>query len=136
MLTTIAIGMNVSSENDFDNSKTNQIPFYATIEFTLYEGEGCSCDELQDILIFADGQDNDHDVGAYTDDRGYCYLELEIDSTYRISIQDENYQNVLFDVLIVDDQEFIFHLTKDEVSVPQEITVSNSIIKQPQLISK
>lgn len=136
LLTSIAIGMLNRNTEKIDEYKANTSAFYAIVEFTLYEGEGCACDELQDILIFADGQDNDHDVGAYTNDRGYCYLELEIDSTYRISIQDENYQNVLFDILIVDDQEFTFHLTKNDGSVPKDLTVSRTIIEETELISK
>jgi hypothetical protein len=135
MLNNLAIGVfNTDMENNI--STTSVGSFNATIEFTLYEGEGCGCDELQDILIFADGQDNDHDVGAYTDYRGYCSLELEIDSTYRISIDDEDYQSVLFDILIVDDQVFTFHLTKSEVSVPQDLIVSRTVVEGRQLYSK
>jgi hypothetical protein len=135
-LSTIAIGTYSKSINDSPISKLNSGDFYGKIEFWLYEGEGCACDELQDVYIFADGQDTDHDIGNYTNYRGYSSLELEIDSTYRISIQDDNYQNVLFDVLIVDDQVFTFHLTKEKVSDPEDLTISKSIVAEPQLFSK
>lgn len=136
LLTTITLGMYNKNGDYLNNNTISETQFFAIVEFTLYEGEGCGCDKLQDILIFADGLDTDHDVSGYTDDQGYCSLELEIDSTYRISIQNEDYQNVLFDFIVVDDQSFTFHLAKEEVSVIQDLIVSKTNIGGPELFSK
>lgn len=135
LFSTIALGMHNKNAYLLDNSVSNKTQFFAIIEFTLYEGEGCGCDHLQDILIFADGLDTDHDELAYTDDDGYCLMELEIDASYRISIQDEDYQNILFDFIVVDDQTFTFHLIKEEVSRSHELTDSGRNIPQPEHIS-
>ena len=108
----------------------NKTDFFAEIELILYEGEGCGCAPLEGILIFALGHENDHNDSAYTDENGSCTLVLEIDERYRVMINEEDYENALFDFLVVGDQDFTFHLKEIEVSVSQDISESYKILQK------
>ncbi len=90
---------------------------FMNITFTVYEGTGCGCVPLRGVPINASGRDTDHNASALTDDNGQCTLALEYSKTYRISIEAPEFEHVLFDVLIVDHQQFAFHLKEVEVSV-------------------
>jgi len=128
LLTSMVVGTFNERRNQLNKSQADQTVFYAEIEFTLFEGEGCGCFPLADVLIFAAGQDTDHNDSGYTDEEGYVVLELEIDSTYRVMIMDDDYNDVLFDFLVVDDQFFIFHLEEAVVSISQELTIPINIV--------
>ncbi|MDH7517053.1 MAG: hypothetical protein QHH19_01730 [Candidatus Thermoplasmatota archaeon] len=101
--------------------------FTAQISFTLYEGTGCGCSPIPDAQITAFGLDVDHNDSGITDDDGICILELEINGNYRVEIQAENYQIILFDFLVIDDQNFVFHMQEDEGSSNAVSTVSNNM---------
>jgi len=101
--------------SDLKSQKTTQVMntqtnFYANITFNVYEGEGCGCAPLQGISLNATGRDTDHSTSGVTDDNGNCILPLEYDKTYRISIQAVDYESVLFDFIVLDNQWFSFHM--------------------------
>lgn len=92
--------------------------FYANITFNVFEGEGCGCVPLRGVPLNATGRDTDHSTSGVTDDDGKCILQMEYDKTYRVSILQENYESVLFDFVVIDDQTFSFHMKEIEVSTP------------------
>jgi hypothetical protein len=96
----------------------NNVPtdFYANITIRVFEGEGCECIPLRGVFINATGRGTDHLTSGLTDDNGSCVLQLQFDKTYRISIQTNNHESVLFDFLVLDDQPFAFNQKKVESS--------------------
>lgn len=62
--------------------------------------------------------DTDHNDSGFTDDNGLCILELEYDATYRVTLEIEAFQMVLFDFVVIDDQTFTFHMQKEDTSTP------------------
>jgi hypothetical protein len=92
--------------------------FYANITFNVYEGEGCGCIPLRGVPLTATGRDTEHSTSGITDDDGRCVLGLEYDKTYRVSILQANFESVLFDFVVIDDQTFSFHMKEIEVSIP------------------
>lgn len=108
-------------EKDKQNIKTtgNGIisEFYAEISFYLYEGEGCECQPVRFAPIIAQGLDTDHNASGETDSYGFVLLELEFDATYRITIETEVFETIIFDFIVIDDQTFSFHLQEEEVSI-------------------
>jgi len=108
--------------NSVQNNKTTPIrttlfDFYANITFNVYEGEGCGCVPLRGVPINATGRDTDHSTSGLTDDNGQCVLQLEYDKTYRVSMVEENHESVLFDFVVIDNQEFWFHMKVIETSI-------------------
>jgi len=91
--------------------------FYAAITIYVYQGEGCGCVPLRDIFIIANGRDTDHSASNITDQNGMCVLLLEYDKTYRLRIEQEDYESVLFDFIVIDDQMFSFHVKELETSL-------------------
>jgi len=130
LLTSMVVGTFDERSNQINKSQINQTVFYAEIEFTLFEGEGCGCFPVTDTLIFAEGQDTDHNDSGYTDEEGYVLLELEIDSTYRVMIMHDEYNDVLFDFIVVDDQYFSFHLEETVVSISQDSTIPSYSVRE------
>jgi hypothetical protein len=111
---------NVSNRGQFN--KTTPIgntltDFYANITFNIYEGEGCGCVPLRGVPINATGRDTDHSTSGLTDDNGKCVLQLEYDKTYRVSMQEKDHESVLFDFVVIDNQEFSFHMKVLETSI-------------------
>jgi hypothetical protein len=111
-----------SVSNSVQNNKTTTIyttlfDFYANITFNVYEGEGCGCVPLRGVPINATGRDTDHSTSGLTDDNGQCVLQLEYDKTYRVSMVEENHESVLFDFVVIDNQEFWFHMNVIETSI-------------------
>jgi len=92
--------------------------FYANITFNVFEGEGCGCVPLRGVPLSALGRDTEHSTSGITDDDGRCVLGLEYDKTYRVSIQQDNFESVLFDFVVIDDQTFSFHMKEIEISIP------------------
>jgi hypothetical protein len=92
--------------------------FYANITFNVFEGEGCGCIPLGGVPLTAIGRDTEHSTSGITDDDGRCVLGLEYDKTYRVNIQQDNFESVLFDFVVIDDQTFSFHMKEIEVSIP------------------
>jgi hypothetical protein len=95
-----------------------QSEFYAEISFYIYEGDGCACVPVRNAPIFAQGLDTDHNDSGFTDDDGLCILELEYDATYRVTLEMEAFQMVLFDFVVIDDQTFTFHMQEEDTSTP------------------
>ena len=95
-----------------------QSEFYAEISFYIYEGDGCACIPVRNAPIFSQGLDTDHNDSGFTDDDGLCILELEYDATYRVTIEIEAFQMVLFDFVVIDDQTFTFHMQEQDISTP------------------
>jgi hypothetical protein len=90
--------------------------FYAAITIHLYQGEGCGCVPLREVFINATGRDTDHSASNVTDQNGMCILFLEYDKTYRLRIEQKDYESVLFDFVVLDDQTFSFHVKEVETS--------------------
>ena len=88
----------------------SQTDFYANITFNVYEGEGCSCVPLRGGPLNATVRNTDHFTSGVTDDNGNCVLQLEYDKTYRVSIQAVDYEFVLLDFVVLDNQVFSFHM--------------------------
>jgi hypothetical protein len=99
-------------------SMSAPIEFYANITFNVFEGEGCGCVPLVEVAINATGRDTDHSAKGITDNNGTCVLRLEYDKTYRISIEKADHESVLFDINVIDDQTFAFHMKEVPVSIP------------------
>jgi hypothetical protein len=92
----------------------NQIFFDADLTFYIFEGEGCACEPIVGATFFAvGGEGNDSGV---TDEDGKCVLNLVINSEYRIYIEAEKFHRIIFDIEVLDDQTFKFHMAKKEVS--------------------
>lgn len=136
LLTSMVVGTFNERSNILNESQVNQTVFYAEIEFSLFEGEGCGCFPLPDTLIFAEGQDTDHNDSGYTDEEGFVLLELEIDSTYRVMIMHDDYNDVLFDFIVVDDQYFSFHLEETVVSISQDSTIPSYSVRETELYTR
>jgi hypothetical protein len=98
------------------NNGGNPIEFYAKISFTVFEGEGCACEPIPLTSISAYGRDTDHFDTNITDIYGFCVLELEYDATYRVTVEIEEFQKVIYDFKVLDDQPFSIHLQEIEES--------------------
>ena len=109
-------------------TKTPQHPqqtsFIAEITFQLWEDDGCGCSPIRNGTIIASGgEGSDENV---TNDEGSCVLLLEINAEYTVLIDAEGYQSIKFELLIVDDQYFAFHLSEiDESS--REIKINPNV---------
>lgn len=107
--------------NNVSDEKTppiimTQTDYYANITFYVFEGEGCGCVPLRAVPLNVTGRDTDHSTSGITDDNGKCILQLEYDKTYRVSIQQKDFESVLFDFVVIDDQVFSFHMKEREIS--------------------
>jgi len=116
------------------NNNSNQLTSYAQISFYVYEGGGCGCVPIINVSIYAYGLDTDHNDSGFTDEYGLCILELEYDHTYRVLIEDEEFQNILFDFYVLDDQTFAFHL--DEDSPTQNFPVLYNLLQRVEMAIK
>lgn len=130
VIASVAIGtaagitkLNMQKTNEMSNQQIqideNFAPasmFIAIINFQLYKGEGCACHPVNGASISALGLDIDDNDSAITDEDGFCSLELEINYNYRVTIEVEGYQTVMFDFHVVGDQDFTFHLQEVEES--------------------
>lgn len=138
LFTTMVIG-DFDEKNAIKNKHpVNQSLFFAEIEFYLYVGEGCSCDPIENVPIVAYGLDTDHNDSNITNEDGFCILELEIDSNYRVTIEDENeeFQTIMFDFLIVDDQTFTFHLQEVDDPVSQNFPLLHNLLQRIEMSIK
>ena len=104
--------------------------FYAEISFYTYEGEGCGCQPVRNAPIFAQGLDTDHSASNTTDDDGLCVLELEYDATYRVTIEVDAFQMILFDFVVIDDQTFTFHLQEEEESSTPNVLLLHNLLQK------
>jgi hypothetical protein len=109
--------------------------FYANITIHVYEGDGCECVPLGNVFINATGRDTDHLTSGTTDDNGSCILQLQFDKTYRVSIQDNGHESVLFDFLVLDNQPFSFNLKKIEGSSGM-ISLTHTLLQKIGLVKK
>lgn len=120
-------GITLQSEEK-DNG--NQLLFFAEITFNIFEGEGCACVPIPGAFIFAYGLDTDHNDSNITDDEGFCILELEYDHTFRVTIEAEGFQIVMFDFYVIDDQEFTFHMQEKEDSSSHNFPVLYNLLQR------
>jgi hypothetical protein len=108
-LTILSIGV-IANANNINNKENIAQPsfFDAEITFYIFTGEGCACTPIQGVSVSAyGGAGNESGV---TDIDGKCVLTLEINSEYDIYIQGEGLQEIYFEMNIIDDQTFTFHL--------------------------
>jgi hypothetical protein len=120
VLSTFAIGIAAEAvlmKNQKTNIK-NEISqpslFDAEITFTILVDDGCGCKPIEGAFIRAYGGSG-YEEGV-TDENGTLILHLEINAEYRVEINAEGYLSILFDFNIIDDQYFIFQMTKKESS--------------------
>ena len=108
-LTILSIGV-IANANNIQNKENITKPslFDAEITFYIFTGEGCACTPIQGVTVSAyGGAGNDSGV---TNIDGKCILTLEINSEYDIYIQGEGLQEIHYEMNIIDDQTFTFHL--------------------------
>lgn len=115
---------------EFQQKLTLDPRFYAQISFLISEGEGCGCIPMREVPIFAEGLTTDHNATGLTDDDGILILELEYDQQYRIHIDIEGFQRVLFDFVVIDDQAFTFHMKQKNTPVPINFPRITQLIQQ------
>lgn len=115
---------------DIQPQSTLDPRFFAQISFLLSEGEGCGCTPMREVPILAEGLTTDHNASGLTDDDGILILELEYDQQYRIHIDYEGFQRVLFDFVVIDDQAFTFHLKQKNTPVPINFPRISQLIQQ------
>jgi hypothetical protein len=120
----------ISGQKHVINSYNPQSLFFAEITFNLYEGTGCGCVPVPNASITAWGLDVDHNASGITDDNGKCILQLEINYNYRVTIEAEGFQTVMFDFLILDDQTFVFHLGEKGGSSLEEVSLFYNQIEE------
>jgi hypothetical protein len=101
-------------------------------------GDGCACDPIENVPIVAYGLDTGHNDSNITNDDGFCVLELEIDSSYTVTIDDvnEEYQIIIFDFLVVDDQTFKFQLQEIKDSIPQNFPLLYKLLQRIEMSIK
>lgn len=115
----VIIAANASHVSNYQKDSktgTSHIDFYANITFYVYQGEGCGCVPIRQLSLNATGRDTDHSASGVTDNNGKCVLQLQYDKTYRVSIQKKDFESVLFDFVVIDDQVFSFHMKELETS--------------------
>ncbi|MBW2966294.1 hypothetical protein KY342_04280 [Candidatus Woesearchaeota archaeon] len=136
--TTITIGGFDEEIAQKNKHPLNQSVFFAEIEFYLFVGDGCACDPIENVPIVAHGLDTSHTGSNITNEDGFCVLELEIDSNYRVTIDDvnEEYQIIMFDFLVVDDQPFTFHLQEIEDSISQNFPLLYNLLQRIEMSIK
>lgn len=109
MLTSTVVGLIANAEIIKENKNEYEpLLFDAEITFYILTGEGCGCDPIEGVLVSAYGGSGNE--SAVTDIDGKCVLNLEINSEYEIYIQKDNFLEIYFEMDIIDDQTFTFHL--------------------------
>ena len=138
LFTTMTIGGFDEEIAQKNKHPANQPLFFAQIEFTLVVGDACACDPIENVPIVAYGLDTGHNDSNITNEDGFCILELEIDSSYRITIDDvnEDYQIIIFEFLVVDDQPFTFHLQEIEDSSSQNFPLLYNLLHRIEMSIK
>jgi hypothetical protein len=104
---------NLYFQEKSDNVVQPQL-FDAEITFYLWEGDGCACEPIDGASFFAVGGEG-NDSGS-SDADGKCVLNLVINSEYRIYIEAEKFQRIIFDMEVVDDQTFNFHMKESKTN--------------------
>jgi hypothetical protein len=117
-----------------ENQSPNQLTSYAEISCYLYEGDGCQCNPVRFVEIYTYGLDTDHNDTNITDEDGFCILRLEYDQTYRVIIEVEEFEQIIMDFLVIDDQTFVFHLQEKEDSSTQPFSVIRNVIEHLRII--
>ena len=110
----VSLVVAVNAGNVAQNDPSTGRDYYAVISYQIFEGEGCECIPIIDVPITAFSRDSDHNDSNVTNDEGYLELQLHYDQVYRVSIQAEGFESVLYDFLVIDNQPFIFNLKKSE----------------------
>ena len=102
---------NIFLQQNTDNILQPQL-FDAQITFYLWEGDGCACEPIEGASFFAvGGEGND---SGFSDENGKCVLTMVINSEYRVYIEAEKFQRIIFDIEVIGDQTFNFHMKEDK----------------------
>jgi hypothetical protein len=127
---TVSLQTNDETPIDKDGNK-NPTPLtsYAEISCYLYEGDGCQCTPVRFVEIYTYGLDTDHNDSNITDENGFCILRLEYDQTYRVTIEVEEFEKILMDFLVIDDQTFVFHLQEEDDSSSQPFSFVRNLVE-------
>jgi len=128
-----AINIGTQQETTVQNKEKdngNHPLFFAEITFNIFEGTGCGCVPIPGASIASYGLDTDHNNSCITDDNGVCILEFEYDRTYRVTIEAEEFQMVLFDFLVIDNQIFTFHMQEKEDSSSHNFPVLYNLLQR------
>jgi hypothetical protein len=116
------------------NQNPNPLTSYAEISCYLYEGDGCQCIPVRFVEIYTYGLDTDHNDSNITDENGFCILRLEYDQTYRVIIEVEEFEKIIMDFIVIDDQTFAFHLQEKEDSSTQPFSFARNLIEHLRII--
>jgi hypothetical protein len=133
VLATFAIGAAAQSmliQSELKNSTNQAIQntnYDAMITFYIYEGEGCGCKPIMGAYINATSSEGPE--FNITDEEGICVLPMVIFIDYRVTIEAENYNKVMFDFNLVDDQSFKFHMGEVNDDSSQNIPHVQQIIQ-------
>jgi hypothetical protein len=88
--------------------------FDAEITFYLWEGDGCACEPIEGASFFAvGGEGND---SGFSNDEGKCVLTMVINSEYKVYIEAEKFQRIIFDIEVIGDQTFNFHMKEEKTN--------------------
>lgn len=102
--------------------------FQATISFQVFEGEGCECIPLTNVPITAFSKDTYENDSNVTNDEGFCTLRMNYDETYQVHIVADNYESVLYDFKVLDNQPFVFNLKKSQITSNPEINLLDILL--------
>lgn len=105
-----------STNQKTTKSMSASVEFYGNIIFNVFEDDGCRCAPFQGVQMNTIRRDTDHSISGITNE-GTCIPALEDDKTYRRSIQEQRYESVLFDFVVIDDQTFSNHMKAIQASI-------------------
>lgn len=97
------------------------------ISFTIYEGEGCACVPIQGVTVRGYALDDDDQVEAVTNEEGTVLLPMQYGLTYRMEISYDQFQTVLFDFNVIDEQHFSFHLQEEDDAISLSHTLADAL---------
>lgn len=103
---------------------------FADIPMTVWVGDGCGCVPIIGAVIKANALDNFHNDSGITDDEGHTTLTLLYDTTYRLTVEKEEYTLIMMDFYVIGEQPFAFHMQKIEESTPVHTMVMRTFFQR------
>ena len=126
VLATFSIGIAAETaivknqQKNIQNNKQQQSLFDAEITFYILTGDGCGCNPIPGVSIYAGSEPGEYGV---TDEDGMCVLTLEILGEYAVYIEAEKRLEIEFEFNVIDDQTFTFHMFKKDDSSLSETSL-------------
>ena len=126
VLATFAIGIVAEAvivknqQKNIQNDIPQQSLFDAEITFYILTGDGCGCNPIPGVSIYAGSEPGEY---GETDEDGMCVLTLEILGEYEVYIEAEKHLEIEFEFNVIDDQTFTFHMFKKDDSSSRETSL-------------